>query len=67
MIEEKNDRFACVIPSKKEHILLIELNKTCFIKAVSRRPIKEPINSIYDDKIMFKVVAYCSFLYKVVL
>ena len=41
-----------------EHILYRKLNKNFFSKVFNRKTIKEPINSIYDDEIMFKVVLY---------
>ena len=43
---------------KKEYHLLDELNKNCFIKVINQKTIKEPVNSKYDDKILFKVIVY---------
>lgn len=59
IIETKNNRFVCEIPSKGEWTLLEEVNKSCFIKIINRRKIPETLTSIYDDgEIMFKVVIY---------
>ena len=47
VIDEKNNKFICIIPSKKEYHLLDELNKNCFIKviikALNKRTIKSQI------------------------
>ena len=56
-IENKNNRFICEIPLKKEHILLEELNKSCYVKVINTRKKAEPLNSIYDDEFFLKVVA----------
>ena len=58
IIEIKDNRFVCEIPSKKEQRLLEEINKSCFIRVINRRKKPEPLNSIYDDEIIFKVVVY---------
>ena len=57
-IENKNNRFICEIPLKKEHILLEELNKSCYVKVINTRKKAEPLNSIDDDEFFLKVVAY---------
>ena len=48
-IENTNNRFLCEIPSKKEHVLLKEINKNCYIKVNNRITKSEPLNSIYND------------------
>ena len=50
-MENKNNRFICEIPLKKEHILLEELNKSCYIKVINRRKKADSLNSIYNDEI----------------
>ena len=57
-IENKNYRFICEIPLKKEHVLLEQLNKNCYIKIINRTTKAKPLNSIYDDKFFLKVVVY---------
>ena len=37
MIDEENNKFICIIPSKKEYHLLNELNKNCFIKVINQK------------------------------
>lgn len=61
--EIKDNRFVCEIASKKEQRLLEEINKSCFIRVINKRKKPEPLNSIYDDKIIFEVVVYKQFLY----
>ena len=58
LIEMKNNRFICEIPSKKERTQLEENNKHLFMKAINKRKLSEPLNSIYDDEIMFKIIVY---------
>ena len=57
-IETKKKRFVCEIPVKGERTLLEEISKSYFIKIIYREKIPEPLNWIYDDEIMFKVVIY---------
>ena len=56
--EIKKNRFLCKIPSKKKWTLLEGLQKSLFIKVTTRRKIRELLNSIYHDEIMFKVVVF---------
>ena len=58
MTDEKNNELICAIPSKKEYHLLDEIDKNHFIKVINQKTIKEPLNSKYDDKILFKVIVY---------
>ena len=55
---KKKKRFVCEIPVKGERTLLEEISKSYFIKIIYREKIPEPLNWIYDDEIMFKVVIY---------
>ena len=45
------------IPSKYEHALLEDISKVCFIKT-KRRKITQPLNSEFDDEIMFLITVY---------
>ena len=47
-----------VIKSKRDYTLLEGLNKNCFIKVINQKTIKEPVNSIYDNEISFKIIVY---------
>ena len=58
MTDEKNNELICAIPSKKKYHLLDEIDKNHFIKVINQKTIKEPLNSKYDDKILFKVIVY---------
>ena len=46
------------IPSKHEHTLLEDISKACFIKTKTRTKITEPLNSEFDDEIMFLITVY---------
>ena len=54
----KNNRFIYEIPSKKERTQLEEINKHFFMKVINKRKLPKPLNSIYDDEIMFKIIVY---------
>ena len=54
----KNNRFICEIPSRKERTQLEEINKHLFMKVINKRKLPGPLNSIYDDEIMFKIIVY---------
>ena len=56
--ENKNYRFICEIPLKKERFLLEQLNKNCHIKIINKTTKAKSLNSIYDDKFFLKVVVY---------
>ena len=50
------------IPSKHEHTLLEDIGKVCFIKTKTRAKISEPLNSKYDNVIMFLITVYIYFI-----
>ena len=58
MINIKCNKFVCIIKSKRDHTLLQGLNKNCFIKVINQKTIKEPVNSIYDNETLFKIIVY---------
>ena len=45
------------IPSKYEYALLEDISKACFIKT-KRGKITQPLNSEFDDEIMFLIAVY---------
>ena len=45
------------IPSKYEYALLEDISKACFIKT-KREKITQPLNSEFDDEIMFLIAVY---------
>lgn len=55
IIENKENRFGCVIESRKNNTLLEELNKNSFIK---QKKISEPLNLKYDDEILVAIIVY---------
>ena len=58
MVLCKNTKFTAEIPSKKEHIFLRELSKKCFVKVIKRTKLTAPLESEYDDEIMFILIVY---------
>ena len=46
------------IASKYEHTLLEDISKVCFIKTKTRAKITEPLNSKFDNGIMFLITVY---------
>lgn len=51
-------QLACEIPNKKEQIFLRKLSKPCFIKVIKRKKITMPLQSQYNDEVLFTIVVY---------
>ena len=54
----KNTKFTAEIPNKKEHIFLRELSKKYFVKVIKRTKLTAPLQSEYDDEIIFIIIVY---------
>ena len=58
MVLCENKKLTVEIPSKKEHIFLRDLPKTCFAKVIKRTKLTAPLRREYDNKIMFTIIVY---------
>ena len=54
----KEKCYTVEIPSKHEHALLENTSKVCFIKIKTKTKITEPLNSKFDNEIMFLITVY---------
>ena len=57
IVSDKN-KFTAEIPSRKEHIFLKELIRSCVLTITKRRKLAAPLRSEFDNEIMFTVIVY---------
>ena len=55
LILSKSGMYTIEVPSRREHIFLEKLQKSCYIQVKKRRVEKEPINREFTDEIFFMI------------
>ena len=55
LILSKSGMYTIEVPSRREHIFLEKLQKSCYIQVKKRRTEREPINTEFTDEIFFMI------------